>query len=346
MRRGVSARLAILACGVATSLQDGGRRGFLRQGLSASGPMDRLALAMANVLVGNRPDTVAIEFGLGGGRFTVEGDAILLALAGAPCPIRRDGEPLPDHESFVLHEGSVLEIARPRSGMFAYLAVAGGIRTPPVLGSRSLHFRAALGGWHGRALREGDRLPIGPAPVSPARRLDPADLNRDEPIRVVLGPQDDAFPAEAVATLLGEAFIVSNRADRMGYQLDGPAIAHGPSGYNIVSDGTVAGSIQVPGSGQPIVLLADRQTTGGYPKIATVVSADLRRLAQRRPGDVVRFSEITVTQAVQLARMRAAEIDTLPTRLTPVMSEVERLLAANLAGNAVDALNDTAGDRG
>ena len=303
--------------------------------------MDRLAFAAANMLVGNPPGTTAIEFGLGGGRFAVEVSALLCALAGAPCPIRCDGEALADHQSFVLREGSILDIGRPRAGVFAYLAVAGGFEVPAIMGSRSLHLRAALGGFEGRGLREGDRIPLGPTllPTS-GRRLDPVDLERDRPIRAVRGPQADAFTDSGIETLFGASFTVSNRADRMGYQFDGPAIEHGPRGYNIVSDGTVAGSVQVPGSGRPIVLLADRQTTGGYPKIATVVSSDLRRLAQRRSGEPVRFAEITLAEAVRLARARAVEIDALRGKLRPVASEAERLLDANLAGNAVDALDE------
>jgi 5-oxoprolinase (ATP-hydrolysing) subunit C len=338
----MSAALVVIACGAATTVQDGGRSGYLRFGLSGSGPMDRLAHAAANVLVGNPIDAPAIEFGLGGGRFRVEGGPLRLALAGAPCPIILDGEPIAHHRSFVLREGSELRIDRPREGVFATLALAGGIALPSVMGSVSLHRRAALGGLDGRPLREGDRLAVSPSPVSGEadRVLDPVAIDREQPIRVVLGPQEDRFSAGGIETLLGAAFTVSNQADRMGYQLDGPRVEHGEAGVDIVSDGTVAGSIQVPGSGRPIVLLADRQTTGGYPKIATVISADLRRLAQRRPGDAVRFARVPLEEAVQRARERAALIAGLPARITPVLDAADRLRLANLAGNAVDALGD------
>ena len=338
----MSVRLIVLACGAATTLQDGGRRGYLRYGLSASGPMDRLAHAAANCLVGNEEGTAAIEFGMGGGRFRVEGGAMRIALAGAPCPMRLDGAPVFHHRSLILREGSELAIERPREGVFATLAIAGGFAVSPVMGSVSLHLRAALGGLDGRPLREGDALPLAARPSSgeAESRLDPVPLERDEPVRVVLGPQDESFAKAGLDTLLSAAFTVSTRADRMGYQLDGPAIAHGEAGYNIVSDGTVAGAIQVPGEGRPIVLLADRQTTGGYPKIATVVSADLRRLSQRRPGERVRFKAVAVEEAVRLAREQAARIADLPNRLRPVVGESEALLAANLAGDAVDALDE------
>ncbi len=335
----MSARLHLIRLTGAASIQDGGRRGYLRFGLSASGPMDPLAHAAANVLVGNPPDAAALELGLAGGRLRIEGGAARLALAGAPSGLRLDGEPVAGHRSFILREGSELTVDRPREGVFATLAVSGGFTVRSVMGSRALHQRAALGGLDGRALREGDRLPLTPSNHGEAEiGLDAIALERETPIRVVLGPQDDHFSQAGLATFLGQAFTVSNHADRMGYQLDGPEIAHGPTGFNIVSDATVAGSVQVPGSGRPIVLLADRQTTGGYPKIATVISADLRRIAQRRPGETVRFEAVDLATATRLAREQAARVAALHARVRPVESEAERLMAANLAGAAVDAL--------
>ncbi|CAO4142858.1 Allophanate hydrolase 2 subunit 2 [Methylorubrum thiocyanatum] len=336
----MSARLHITRLTGAASLQDGGRRGYLRFGLSASGPMDPLAFAAANGLVGNPADAAALELGLAAVRLRAEGGAARLALAGAPSGLRLDGEPIAAHRSFLLREGSELTVERPREGVFAYLAAAGGFPVPAVMGSRALHQRAALGGLGGRACREGDRLPLSAPPAIEADRcVDPIPLEREAPIRVVLGPQDELFAPAGRVTFLSEPFTVSNRADRMGYQLDGPEIAHGPGGFNIVSDATVAGSVQVPGSGRPIVLLADRQTTGGYPKIATVISADLRRIAQRRPGEAVRFEAIDLAAATRLARARAALIAGLADRLRPVEGEAERLMRANLAGAAVDALH-------
>ncbi|MER2266323.1 5-oxoprolinase subunit C family protein [Methylobacterium oxalidis] len=333
------AHLLVLACGAATGLQDGGRSGYQRQGLSGSGAMDRLALAAANALVGNPPETVAVELALAGARLRAVGGAVRLALAGAPFALSLDGEPVGDHRSFCLREGATLALAPPRRGVFAYLAVAGGIPVPESLGSRALHLRAGLGGVEGRPLRAGDRLPVGaPAGAGADRTIDLLPLDPEAPVRVVPGPQADHFPDAAVAAFLSATYTVSNRADRMGYQLDGPAVAHGERGFNIVSDATVAGSIQVPGSGLPIVLMADRQTTGGYPKIATVISADLRRVAQRRPGEPLRFEAVSVERAVALAREAAAARAALPGRLRAVISREERLMAANLAGNAVDAL--------
>ena len=333
----MSGRLRLLRLTGAASIQDGGRPGFLRFGLSGSGPMDRLAHAAANLLAGNPPDMAALELGLCAATLRAEGGPVRLALAGAPGALRLDGEALADHRSFVLREGAELAIERPRAGVFATLAAQGGFAVPVVMGSRALHQRAGLGTG---PLVEGDALPLAGIPPSGEtdRCLDPVPLEREAPIRVVLGPQDDHFTEEGRAAFLGATFAVSPRADRMGYQLDGPEVSHGPGGFNIVSDATVAGSVQVPGSGRPIVLLADRQTTGGYPKIATVISADLRRIAQRRPGEAVRFAAIGLADARRLAQERAAALAALPGLLRPVESPAERLMRANLAGAAVDAL--------
>ncbi|GJE16560.1 5-oxoprolinase subunit C family protein [Methylobacterium marchantiae] len=340
----MTGRLAIRRCSGALSLQDGGRTGYQRYGLSGSGAMDPLAMAAANALVGNPPGAAALELGLGGGRFVVEAGSAWLATAGAPCTVRIDGVPIAGHRTVSLPDGAELAIDPPREGTFVYLAVAGGFRAEPLLGSVSLHLRAGIGGAGGRLFQAGDGLDFvvseGPAPGD--RTIDAVALDRDAPIRVMLGPQADRFAKAGIDTLLGATFTVSHRADRMGYQLEGPAIAHGEAGYNIVSDATVAGSIQVPGHGRPIVLMADRQTTGGYPKIATVVSADLRRLAQRRPGEAVRFEAVDLARAREAALRRAHDLADLPTRLRPLGGiDVERLLGANLAGQAVDALRDS-----
>ncbi|KQP33349.1 urea amidolyase [Methylobacterium sp. Leaf102] len=343
----MSARLVVEACTGASSFQDGGRRGYQRQGLSGSGPMDRLALAAANALVGNALGIVALELGLGGGRFRLEGGDLWMALAGAPCALRVDGVPVPDHRAFPLSEGSTLAIEVARRGVFAYLACAGGFAVPSILGSAALHQRAGLGGLHGRGLRTGDVIDGEnasrgePGSFGIPGSLDPLPLETDAPVRVVLGPQADRFTPEAVALFTDAAFAVSHRADRMGIHLDGPALAHGPHGYNIVSDATVMGSVQVPGSGRPIVLMADRQTTGGYPKIATVISADLRRVAQRRPGEAIQFRAIPLAEAFALARERAARTAALPGAVRAhAASAGDRLAGANLAGAAVDAFAD------
>ena len=310
--------LLVKSCGPMTSLQDAGRFGWQRHGVGNSGAMDRLALAAANALVGNPADAAVVEFMLLGGTFVLEGTSARVAVAGAPCAVRLDGFPLSPMTSVTMRAGQTLTVGPAPSGVYAYLAVAGGFALEPQLGSLSLHARARIGGLGGRPFRAGDRLPLRLAEAAPEGELglDPLSLEPDAPIRVVLGPQDDYFTAAGLETFLSETYRVSTQADRMGYRLTGAGITHAQD-YNIVSDGIVTGSVQVPGSGEPIVLMADRQTTGGYPKIATVVSADLRVMAQRRPGSAVRFQAIGIEEAQRSARERAQLIAALPSRARP-----------------------------
>lgn len=339
--------LVIQSCGPMTSLQDRGRFGLQRFGVSNSGAMDALALTAANTLVGNEPGEAVIEFTLLGGIVTVEGGVARVAIAGAERPVSLDHEPIQGDRTITIEPGQRLVIGAATRGVFFYLAVAGGLSVEPQLGSVSLHPRAGIGGLGGRPLREGDRLRLrrDDQPSGPDLMLDLGLIQPEASVRVVLGPQDDAFTEEGVATFLGETYRVSPQADRMGFRLQGPRIAHA-RGYNIVSDGIVSGSVQVPGSGEPIVLMADRQTTGGYPKIATVISADLRVLAQRRPGDAVRFVEVGVEEARSLALARHSLAASLPGRIRAVRKgalSAEDLLGLNLAGDAVDALDERTG---
>jgi 5-oxoprolinase (ATP-hydrolysing) subunit C len=334
--------LAVKSCGPMTSLQDFGRFGWQRQGVSNSGAMDRLALAAANALVGNASDVAAIEFMLVGGAFALDQGSARVAVAGAPCPLQLDSEPVGVMRSLTIRAGQTLTVGAAQSGVYAYLAVAGGFAVEPQLGSLSLHARARIGGFGGRPLRADDRLPLrlAEAPRRDELAFDSLPLAADAPVRVVLGPQDDYFTAAGVETFLSAAYLVSPEADRMGYRLTGQRIE--PAlGYNIVSDGIATGSVQVPGTGEPIVMMADRQTTGGYPKIATVITADLRVIAQRRPGASVRFQSLDIVEAQRLVREAAEFLATLPSRARPRpggLPDNEALLGVNLAGSAVDAL--------
>ncbi|MGO4523887.1 biotin-dependent carboxyltransferase family protein [Microvirga sp. 2MCAF35] len=332
--------LVVKSCGPMTSLQDRGRLGYQGFGVSPSGAMDRRALAMANVLVGNAPETAAIEFVNLGGAFTCEGGDLHVALAGAGGSFSIDGTPVAPQTSVLLKEGQVLEVGHPRTGTFAYLAVAGGFAVEPELGSLSFHLRSRLGGLKGSPLKAGDRLPgRSEAQDREAMQLAADVLEESGPIRVMLGPQDDYFTPETIRLFLESEFTISPQADRMGFQLTGPRLEHA-KGFNIVSDGIVDGHIQVPGSGQPIVLMRDRQTAGGYPKIATVISADLARFAQMRPGSAVRFRAVERDEALAAARRLKDWMASLPSGLTPVRFALttEHLLSRNLIGGTVDAL--------
>jgi 5-oxoprolinase (ATP-hydrolysing) subunit C len=335
--------LVAKACGPRTSLQDGGRIGYQRFGVSNSGAMDRLALAAANCLVGNESGAAAIEFMLLGGSFVCEGGSARVALAGAQTRATLDGQPIATDATILMRAGQTLTIGPAQAGVYMYLAASGSFDIDPQLGSVSLHQRAGLGGMGGRALQPGDRIPLWQNEPSDTRQwmLPPLAVDPNATIRVVLGPQDDHFRPKGIATFLSAAYTVTQEADRMGYRLAGPKIDHS-QGYNIVSDGIVSGSVQVPGGGEPIVMMADRQTTGGYPKIATVISADLRLVAQKRPGDCVKFTRVSVGEAQRVARERAHLVSTMPTRMVPArggLPSLEELLDLNLAGAAVDALS-------
>lgn len=333
--------LLIKSCGPMTSLQDTGRIGVGRTGISRSGAMDALSLAEANALVGNAPGEGAVELMLAGMTFQVVGGPARIALVGAAMPMQVDGSPVPPSTSCTVPEDGTVTIGAAGAGIYAYLAVAGGFDAPAQMGSVSLQPRARIGGWHGRPFQAGDRVPLRSAddPAGPEHHLPPWEPD-DDPIRVVLGPQDDLFPPHAVEAFLSHTYTVSEEADRMGYRLAGTPIEH-LRGYNIVSDGLVSGSVQVPGSGLPIVMMSDHQTTGGYPKIATVLTVDRGRLAQRRVGAAIRFAAVSVEEAQALLLAREAAVAELPGRRKPWrdgLPTVEELLALNLAGDAQDAL--------
>ncbi|HSP25656.1 MAG TPA: biotin-dependent carboxyltransferase family protein [Saliniramus sp.] len=337
------AEIEILDCGAATTIQDAGRFGLQRFGVGPAGAMDRDSLAIANLLVGNDAGEAAIEFAGLGGRFRVASGEIRIALVGADAVLSVDGEPVAPFTSVTLRAGEGFSIGPTRSGMFTVLAIAGGLDIAPQLGSRSLHMRAGIGGYQGRGLRAGDMLPLRREKIDgdDLALIDPPQLESG-PIRIVLGPQDDHFSQDGVATFLASTYKVSQQADRMGYRLSGPKVAHA-DGFNIVSDGIVTGAIQVPGSGEPIVLMADRQTTGGYPKIATIITADLARFAQMRPGSEVSFRAISVEDAIAAVRSHAARLASLRDNLRIAGSvdlSSERLLSLNLVGGWVSAWMD------
>jgi biotin-dependent carboxylase-like uncharacterized protein len=310
--------LGVVEPGLSTSVQDFGRFGSQRYGVSGAGAADPASFAIANRLVGNDPGLAALELTLTGGIYEVLADSLALALSGADMPMTVAGRPLPPYETHILRRGDEVRIGPARSGLRAYLAVAGGIAVPPVLGSRSTHWRTGLGGLDGRLLRSGDRLPRAPAPLPVRRRL-PRDRRPyiGGVIPVMAGPQADAFLPEALDILTTGHYRLSARSDRMGALLDGPPLPF-RDGFNIVSDGVVAGSIQVPGHGRPLVLLADRQTTGGYPKIATVTSPGLCRMAQRRPHDRIVFHLVSAEEAEARYHAWRRNLDDIAGAIDPI----------------------------
>jgi allophanate hydrolase len=290
--------LDILQIGPMATVQDLGRKGLLHAGVSTSGPMDAPSFRIANALVGNGPDEAALEFAGVGGSFSV---SVLsrLAVTGGDVDIRRNGERLYAWQSYDLLPGQTLTIGALRDCVWGYLAVCGGLDVPPVLGSRATHLRSGIGGHEGRRLQAGDRLPLGKPNDTAHLGLGRPWRRPSGPISIVPGPQDDHFSADVYRQFLRTPFVVSSTRDRMAQVLEGQTVA-AEHGYDIVSDGTCMGSIQVPASGLPIVLMAERQTTGGYPKIATVASVDLPRLAQTPSGRGIRFVSVSQSKAEEL----------------------------------------------
>ncbi|UHS58366.1 biotin-dependent carboxyltransferase family protein [Agrobacterium vaccinii] len=294
--------LIVNQAGPMTSVQDLGRTGLVQMGVSASGPMDGVAMLIANRLVGNAKDDALIEFASVGGQFEVD-EPVLFAVTGGAVSVTVDGERVDCWASHKLLPGQTLRIGALTNAVWGYLALSGGIQTEPVLGARSTHLRSGIGGLDGRRLEPGDSLPLGGTPDSALavpQRVLCTPLHRSAgPIRVIKGPQAEHFDTVAWQQFLRGPFVVSGSRDRMAQFLDGQQIV-AAGGHDILSDGTVMGSIQVPASGRPIILMAERQTTGGYPKIATVASIDLPRLAQAVTGSLIRFRLVTQEQAEDL----------------------------------------------
>jgi len=344
----MSAALSFLASGLLTTLQDLGRVGYQHLGIPVSGALDPVSLAAANLLVGNPAATAALEIAYQGPSLRVEADSVRIALAGADAPIERlaapdDGSPqrLAMLESTRLERGDQIRI-----GAFTgvlYLAAEGGFDVPAVLGSRSTLVRAGIGGLNGRPLQAGDRLPLCRPRASEVEevRLSALDLTPPASFRIILGPQDDYFTPAALRLIEQASFTVTPASDRMGMRLDGPRLEHN-KGYNIVSDGIAPGTVQVPGNGLPIVLLADRQTTGGYPKIATVISADLPALGRLTPGATVRFRSVNIEEAEAARRQQAAALARLADQIVaaPHTARIDeaQLQGANLVSGMIDAL--------
>ncbi|HEU5196593.1 MAG TPA: biotin-dependent carboxyltransferase family protein [Methylomirabilota bacterium] len=296
--------IGVLDPGPQSIVQDLGRAGHLREGIPPSGPVDVRAFVMANRLVGNPDDAAGLECTVMGPRFTVE-RVCAIAVTGADAPVTVNDTTAPQWATLVLKPGDTVRVGAAVNGVRVYVAFSGGIDVPRVLGSRATYLRGRLGGLEGRALRRGDTLRLAPhtGPRRP-RRLAAAEipaLESEPVIRVVLGPQADRFTKDGLHTLVSSPYLMLPQSDRMGARLSGPRIAHA-KGHDIISDGIALGSIQVPGDGQPIVLLVDRQSTGGYTKVATVGSFDIGRIGQVKPGQRVRFRAVEVAEAHRLRR--------------------------------------------
>lgn len=296
--------LEILHGGTFTTIQDLGRRGYQRFGMPTAGAMDITSLRMANRLVDNGEGQACLEITFVKLQLLVLRDLVIAVTGGNLMP-RMNGSPLPMWQTVSIPRDSEISFTGVQNGIRSYLAIAGGIQVPEIMGSKSTYIRGGIGGLEGKALAKGDRLHIGPQGLRlPCYRLKEELIpryGRKWKTRVVMGPQDDYFSKKGIDTFTSSEYAVTPQSDRMGYRLEGPVIEHA-KGADIISDATCLGSVQVPGHGMPIVLFADRQTTGGYPKIATAITVDVYDLGQAKPGDRIRFTPINVIKAHEIRR--------------------------------------------
>ena len=290
--------VTVLRPGLLTTIQDEGRWGHQASGVPVSGALDRISHRLANLAVGNSTDAATLEVTIVGPELSIDQRG-WLAVAGADLQASLDGAPVRVGEATACRAGSVLRFGGRRSGARAYVAFDGGVDVAPVLGSRATHLAAGLGGIEGRALRAGDRLPLGIAAAGAGRPGDRVALaqNGGARLRILPGPQEDFFTASAYDRLERTRFIVTPQSDRMGYRLSGAQLPR-VAGREMISDAAFTGGIQVPPSGEPILLMSDRQTTGGYPQIATVITADLPLAGQLAPGDWIEFERCSSAEAL------------------------------------------------
>ena len=296
-------KLHIVNPGPLTTVQDAGRFGYMAFGIGPSGAMDQDAYEAACHLVGGNQGDAVLETTLLGPTIRFEGNG-MLALTGADMGAKLDGEPLETYRAYSVRDGQTLVMGVAKTGCRGYLAVSGGLDVPVVMGSRSTNLKCQLGGLEGRPLKAGDVLPVldGDPANCMHKSIRKPELLQSVTVRVIPGPQEELFTEKGLETLWNSSYSVSTSSDRMGLRLDGPAVET-VSGSDIASDGIAFGSIQVTSAGQPIILMADRQTTGGYAKVGTVCSLDLPKLAQLKPGGEVRMQPVTVQEAQSLLWM-------------------------------------------
>jgi biotin-dependent carboxylase-like uncharacterized protein len=340
--------LHILSGGLATTVQDLGRPGYAQLGVPAGGALDPVSLRAANALAGIPPDVGALEIVHTGPSFAVEAHSVRMSFAGADAnidlscgPNSSEARPIETMRSIRLVRGDIVSIGALSGGALLYIAVEGGFAIEPVLGSLSTYIRGGFGGWYGRGLIAGDRLPLRreSAGERHEHRLAGLDVCMPTRLRVVDGPQIDRFTPSDIAAFFDSEYAVAS-ADRMGMRLRGPKLNH-VHGHDVISEGIAPGSIRIAGNGEPIVLLADRQTTGGYPKIATVISADLPALGRLSIGARIGFERVSMEDAAELRRKLFAQIDGISGRLVRIDGAAERapddLLQLNLISGVIDA---------
>ncbi len=295
--------IRVLKAGMLTTVQDLGRNGYQSQGFSVAGVMDVRSFKIANLLLDNPENEAVLEFTLIGPTLQFTSDTII-AITGGDFQPTVNGEPVPMYTALYMKRGDILKFGSARTGSRGYIAFSSYLDIPVVMGSRCTNLKSKIGGYKGRKLKDEDyigfRIKRRYLPYFLSRKLDLDEFDEEEvTLRVVMGPQDDMFTKQGIHTLLSETYSVTSDFDRMGCRLEGPFIAS-KNGSDIISDGIAFGSIQVPAHGKPIILLADRQTTGGYAKIATVATVDIPKMVQRKTDHKIRFQAITVEEAQRL----------------------------------------------
>ena len=299
----------VIEPGIQTTVQDLGRWGLMRYGIPTAGAMDQRSLVMGNLLVRNPDNAAALETTLQGLKLQAL-TRVAIAITGADLDPWVNDQPAPQWSAFTMREGDVLHFKRRKKGLRAYATMQGGIDVPEVLGSRATYVRGRIGA----ILRAGEIVSIGPSEFEAPENVLAVpqeyrpDFNRTDPIRVLMGPQDDCYTPRGIATFLNSTYRISPQADRQAFRTEGPEIeiAKGPG---IISDPIPPGAIQVPGDGKPIVLLRDSQVTGGYAKIAIVARVEMDFLGQMMPGDTIRFQRIDRETALNLLREEAGRLD-------------------------------------
>ncbi len=325
----------IIDPGPLTTIQDSGRKGYQRFGMPIAGAVDLFSYRIANILVENDENAAAIEFTMQGPKMTFLNDTVI-AVTGAETVPFIDNKPFPIWQSIFIKKGSILSFKGIKSGFRGYIAVKGGVDVPDVMGSSSTYLRAKIGGINGQKLKSGviikskafdkeisenkvRKLPVHLIP----------DFYESEEIRVILGPQDDLFESESIEVFLSSEYKVTSQSDRMGYRLEGSKLIHKEKA-DIISDGIPLGAIQVPGHGQPIILLSDRQTTGGYAKIATVISTDLNKVNQLKPGNKIKFKEVSLDEAYKAACDQEKTIKEV--KELHIRSDTKKVYRLNISG--------------
>ena len=343
----MTAHLRIVRAGMSTTIQDAGRYGFQRFGVPVSGALDICSMRAANLLVGNAPDTATLEIFYTGPRFVVEAQSARIAFAGAgearikvyAGPMDPIGSTANALQSLHLLKGYSVDVSSIIGSSVLYMAVEGGFDIAPVLGSCSTFVRGRIGGLNGRALQDGDRIPLAAneAGARNEQQLPHGLLAAPRRFRIMAGPQAHYFGADARKRLCDSKYVIGPSSNRMGMRLEGANIPH-LAGYDITSEAVAPGSIQIPGTQMPVVLLADRQTTGGYPKIATVISADMAALGRLPIGAKIGFQWVTAEEAGEARRRYGAALANMGTALRPTVPRAEELAASLFNTNLVSGV--------